>query len=274
MTNPPDCICRPLRADIEARYQAIAHDVRYGHYVRIPERICRCLDYFAVAADRRAIKARLHAYYLFIGVVDDVLDSSRLEAGREILVRLADRRPSFNEETEQAGVNLVTEVFKCHISREIYPVVLLRLEALYRAVVRERTAQTMRALIAQRRAVGRLTAELSYLLISPLLKGEHKALCRFLQQVGEVGCLLDSLIDLRADARLGLLSFRPTFRDQLQLAGQVLAEGSRVLLRHPRLVGLFLAAISDDLLDRFHARGPCLVPGQLIARRSGIHHVG
>jgi hypothetical protein len=260
-------MCRPARADVAARYQTIAQAARYGHYVRIPARICRCLDYFAVAADRRAIKARLHAYYLFIGVVDDVLDSSRLEAGREILAQFADRLPSCNEETEHSDINLVTEVFKAHIEREIYAPVLLKLEELYRAVVRERTAQTMRAFIAQRRAVGRLTAELSYLLISPLLAGEHKALCRFFRQVGELGCLIDSVIDFRADARAGLLSFRPTRRDHLQLAGLVLREGSRVLLQHPRLVGLFLTAVGDDLLDGLHARGPCLLSSQLIARR-------
>lgn len=267
MTNSLDCLCRPLRADVKARYQAIAHDVRYGHYVRIPARICRCLDYFAVAADRQAIRARLHAYYLFIGVVDDVLDASRLEAGREILARFADRLPTFNEETEHAGVNLVTEVFKAHIAREIYAPVLLKLEELYRAVVRERTAQTMHTFIAQRRAVGRLTAELSYLLISPLLAGEHAGLCRFFQQVGELGCLIDSVIDLRADARTGLLGFRPTRREHLQLAGQVLREGSSVLRQHPRLAGLFLTAVCDDLLDGLHARGPALVSNQLITRR-------
>src|SRR5215510_3738424 len=63
---------------VECRCQAIARESRYGHYVRIPERICRCLDYFKLDGDRLAVKERLRAYYLFIGVVDDAIDSGDL----------------------------------------------------------------------------------------------------------------------------------------------------------------------------------------------------
>jgi hypothetical protein len=140
---------------------------------------------------------------------------------------------------------------------------LARLEELYQAVVRERQSKTMRDYIEQRKVIGRLTAELSYLLIRPLLGSEHKDLCRFLKTIGEVGCLIDSVIDLRADNRLGLLSFRLTLKDYLNLTGQMLREGLKVTLRHPRLLGLFLEAVSDDLVDRLWARGACPVSNQL-----------
>lgn len=268
MTNSPDVVFRYRQAEIERLYQAVAQDARYGHYVRIPERICRCLDYFKVASRRSVVKERLHSYYLFIGVVDDAIDSSQLEAGREILKRLDNRSPSFNEETKQSCTKLVTEVLKCHISLEIYPLVLAKLEELYQAVVRERKSQTMKAYIEQRKAVGCLTAELSYLLIRPLLKSEREDLCRFLQQVGAVGCLVDSVIDLRADDQLGLLSFRPTLKDHLKLTGQMLREGLRVSLRHPRLFGLFWEAVSDDLFDRLHGRASCLSSDRLDSAKS------
>ena len=230
-------------------YQTISQDSRYRHYVRIPARICRCLDYFKVASSRKAVRERLHAYYLFIGVVDDAIDSSQLEAGREILEQLDNRKPFFNEATTPSHARLVTEVFKCHISLEVYPAILAKLEALYAAVVSERKSRTMRAYIEQRKAIGCLTAEVSYLLIQPLLMSEHKDLSRFLQKVGAVGCLVDSVIDLRADHRLGLLGFRPTLEDHLELTGQMLHEGLKILLKHTRLLGLFLEAISDNLLD-------------------------
>jgi hypothetical protein len=242
------------RGDLEWLYQTISQDSRYGHYVRIPGRICRCLDYFNVSSNRRAVKERLHSYYLFIGVVDDVIDSSRPEAGQDILKQLDSRTPIFNEETSHSEARLVTEILKCHISCEIYPSVLVKLEELYRAVIGERKSRTMRAYIEQRKAIGCLTAEVSYLLIRPLLESEHKDLCVFLQKVGEVGCLIDSVIDLRADNRGGLLGFRPTLKDYLKLTGQTLHEGLRILLKHPRLVGLFLESVSDDLLDQFRAR--------------------
>jgi hypothetical protein len=263
MMNSPDVISRYIQADIEWLYQAISQDPRYGHYVRIPERICRCLDYFNVTASRKAVKERLHAYYLFIGVVDDVIDSNRPEAGREILKRLENSTLFFNEETKQSPAKLVTEILKCHISLEIYPMALAKFDELYEAVVKERKSKTMGAYIEQRKAIGCLTAELSYLLIRPLLKNEHNDLCGFLKKVGAVGCLIDSVIDLKADARLGLLSFRPTLKDYLKLTAQMLHEGSTVILKHPRLLGLFLEAVNDDLLDQLRVRGACAVSDQL-----------
>ena len=259
MTNSPDITFGYIQTDIEWLYQAVSRDSRYGHYVRIPERICRCLDYFKVSSSRRAVKERLHSYYLFIGVVDDVIDSSRPEAGGEILKQLGNRIPSFDEETRRSRAKLVTEILKCHISLDIYPTVLAKLEELYRAVIRERKSKTMRAYIEQRKAIGRLTAEVSYLLIRPLLNSGRKDLCVFLQKVGEVGCLIDSVIDLRADDREGLLSFRPTLKDHLKLTGQMLHEGLGILLKHPRLLGLFVESVNDDLLDQFRARGACPV---------------
>jgi len=249
MTNSAHVIFRTREEDIQWRYQAISKDSRYGHYVRIPGRICRCLDYFKVAFNRGAVMERLHSYYLFIGVVDDAIDSSQLEAGREILNQLDGSKPFFDEETRQSHAKLVTEVFKRHISLEVYPAILAKLEALYEAVVRERRSRTMSAYIEQRKAIGCLTAEVSYLLIRPLLTGEHKDLRRFLQKVGEVGCLIDSVIDLRADDRMGLLSFRPTPKDYLKLTSQMLHDGFRILLSHTRLLGLFLEAIIDNLRD-------------------------
>jgi hypothetical protein len=263
MTNSPDAVFQYMQADIVRLHQAISRDARYGHYVRIPERICRCLDYFNVLFSRGDVKGRLLPYYLFIGVVDDVIDSGGLEAGREILKQLEDSTPVFNGETKRSRAKLVTEVLKFHISPDIYQPVLAGLEELYQAVVRERQSKTMRVYIEQRKVIGRLTAELSYLLIRPLLGGEHKDLCCFLKTIGEVGCLIDSVIDLRADNRLGLLSFRPTLKDYLKLTGQMLREGLKVILRHPRLLGLFLEAVSDDLFDRLWARGACPVSDQL-----------
>jgi hypothetical protein len=251
------------QADIERLHEAISQDARYGHYVRIPERICRCLDYFNVPSNRSAVKERLHSYYLFIGVVDDLIDSNQLEQGREILKQLENRTPYFNEETKQSRAKLVTEVLKCQISLDIYPLMLAKMEELYEAVVRERQSKTMTHYIEQRKIIGCLTAELSYLLIRPLLKRENKDLCLFLRNIGEIGCLIDSVIDLRADGRRGLLSFRPTLKDYLKLTGHMLQEGWKVIRRHPRLLRLFSEAISDDLFDRLWARRACRVPDQL-----------
>jgi len=56
--------------DLELAYQTLASDPRYAHFLNIPERIIRCLDYFGIACDRAEVRERLRAYYLCIGVAD------------------------------------------------------------------------------------------------------------------------------------------------------------------------------------------------------------
>lgn len=250
MTSLPDTLSRGAVADIRERYLTISLDSRYGHFVRIPERICRCLDYFRVAASRAAVSKRLHSYYLFIGVVDELIDSTRIEAGREILGRFDNRIPCFNQETMQSPARLAAEVLKCHIDGQTYSSALAHLKQLYQAVVRERNTTTITTYIEERKVVGRLTAKLSYLLVRPLFETDREDFRRFLEDVGEVGCLFDSVIDLRADDRLGLLGFSLTLKDHLKLVTITLREGVRVTLKHPRLLGLFLEAVGDNVLDR------------------------
>ena len=100
-----------------------------------------------------AARQGLHSYYLFIGVVDDLIDSTRIEAGREILGHFDNRIPCFNRDTIQSRAGLAAEVLKCHIHDEIYSTALAELERLYQAVVRERTSRTLRAYIEERKVV-------------------------------------------------------------------------------------------------------------------------
>ena len=254
-TNHTDAPRHPAGgAEVERLYRDIAVEARYGHYVRIPERICRCLDYFGVRHERAAVAERLHSYYLFIGVVDDAIDASRAGAGESVLKRLDASAPSFDEEARRTRTGLLTEVLKTHIGPDLHAPARRKLEELYGAVVGERGAETLGAYVERRKTVGRLTTEVSYLLIAPLLEGGRDGLLGFLRRVGEVGCLVDSVVDLRADARAGLLGFRPTARDRLRLAGLTFYEGLRVLREHPRLARLFLEAVGDVLLDRLRAR--------------------
>ena len=239
--------------DFDLAYQAIARDPRYAHFINIPERIIRCLDYFHLACSRIEVRQRLRAYYLFIGMVDDRIDRGELEIGKDILERFNDRVPCSANRTVGSPVSLVTEVLKQNISDDVYPAVVGKLHKLYQAVVAERKAETITAYIEQRKVVGRLTAELSYVLIRPFLEGDGRDFRPFLERVGAVGCLVDSVIDLRADTRLGLVSFKPTISDYLALLIATLREGLTVSMKHPALLGVFLEAVSDNVRDRFRA---------------------
>src|SRR5438552_15688241 len=92
--------------DLDLAYQAIARDPRYAHFINIPERIIRCLDYFHLACNRIEVSQRLRAYYLFIGVVDDKIDRGTLEIGKDILERFNDRVPWSDDSTRASPVSL------------------------------------------------------------------------------------------------------------------------------------------------------------------------
>jgi hypothetical protein len=254
-------------ADIERSYQAIACDPKYRHFVRIPARIIRCLDYFGIACDRAATVERLRSYYLFIGVVDDAIDSGQIGAGNRTLDYFGTQSPSFTGESRTSNVKLVTEILKCHIDDESYSLMTNKFRELYQEVVSERNAASIHKYVEDRRAVGRLTAELSYLLIRPLLRSESESLSRFMKRVGEVGCLVDSVIDLRSDHRLDLLGFAPGLVDYAKLAFCTLRDGARLSLKHPALFGLFLQAIVDNFHDRIGRNQPCVRHGIVSQRK-------
>jgi len=242
-----------LPSDVKQAYRNLADLTKYQHFVRIPDRIIQCIDYFGIACDPVIVRSRLHAYYLFIGVVDEAIDSGRIDAGKLILEDLSRPASGFDDETRRSSTRLITEILKVHISDRTYPTTMDKLRELYSKVVGERCATSIDSYIEQRKSVGSLTAELSFVLIQPHLNNNHQTLLRFMKQVGAIGCLVDSLIDLSNDRRLGLLGFRPRIRDYAKLIICILDSGLRVSLRHPGLGGLFLEAIADNVRDRFRA---------------------
>jgi len=242
-----------LPKDVRHAYQDLADDPKYQHFVRIPDRIVQCIDHLGIGCDQATARKRLHAYYLFIGVVDDAIDSGRIDTGSLTLEYLSTPPPVFDEEARRSSVKLMTEVLKSQISDETYPVMIAKLRDLYREVVSERGASSIDSYIGHRKTVGALTAELSYLLIRPGLSENSEALSEFMKQVGAIGCLVDSLIDLNADRRLGLLGFKPGLMDYTKLIDCILRDGLRVSLKHLGLSGLFLRAIVDNVRDRFRA---------------------
>ena len=83
--------------EITKRYEAVACDPRYFQFANIPNRILSCLESYATVRQPEMIQARLLAYYLFIGVVDDDIEAGEFEIGEKILSRLANPLPCFDE---------------------------------------------------------------------------------------------------------------------------------------------------------------------------------
>src|SRR5438105_6214537 len=147
--------------DIRRAYRAIADDPKYAHFIRIPDRIIRCIDYFGLDGNRATAKDRLLSYYLFIGVIDNALDSAHIETGRLVLEYLKTPLPCFDEACISSDVRLVTETLKSKISEESYFSLHQKLGRLYQRVLRERGATSICELMRLRKAVGALTADVS-----------------------------------------------------------------------------------------------------------------
>ena len=237
-------------ANYSERFESIARDPRYGHFVRIPRRIILCMDYFHVSGDRIATRRILTAYYLFIGVVDNAIDSGEAGAAQGVFACLAS--PACATHTLKSDVAFMTETLKNYFDDgENRAAIIAALHELYERVLAERSAISIDAYLENRRDVGRLTAEVSYLLIRPVLEHDENLLRCFMREVGAVGCLVDSIIDLDTDGRLGLLGFKPTLLARAKLIIRTLHEGMRMIYRHPALWFLFMQAIGDNINDRF-----------------------
>ena len=234
---------------IGMRYKEIVGDPRYFQFARIPNRIIQCLELCGISCDRERVRECLRAYYLFIGVVDDEIDCARFDVGEKILKRFAHPIPSFDEETRNSRAQFMTEILKQHLNPTNLQL-QRKFRHLHKANIAERHAPTMRAYIKQRELVGRLTAELSYLLIRDHLSCDRSNVRQLMKEVGAVGCLVDSVVDAASDKRAGLLSFSPTHFDSLFLFTQTLRHGLRITLKHPRLMPLFVEAIRDNFYDR------------------------
>src|SRR5437588_3958097 len=113
-----------LPNDVRRAYHDLANLPKYQHFVRIPDRIIQCINYFGITCDRAMAGERLHAYYLFIGVVDDAIDSGRIDGGRLILDYLGTPAPVFGEAARRSSVRLITEILKFQISEETYQMML------------------------------------------------------------------------------------------------------------------------------------------------------
>ena len=254
--NADSLSCDSQSAGLQAAYRTIAKDPKYKHFINIPDRIIRCIDHFEIDGNRKSIKARLQSFYLFIGVVDDAIDSGQIATGARVLNYLDGGTPKFDEGSRTSNIELVTEILKRQISGDDYWLIVEKFRSLYQEVLRERAATSIEHYIDRRQLVGSLTAELSYLLISPLLKKDSEALRYLMKDVGAVGCLVDSLIDLDSDYRLGLLVFKPTLRCYAKLLSRTVQLGLSLSLKHPRLCLLFLQAIFDNIRDRISRNQP------------------
>ena len=249
----------PVNPDLWRRYQAIVNDSRYRHFTRIPNRIVRFLDSFQIDFDRDTVLERLLSHYLFIAIVDDAIDSGEEGAAQTVFECFSDGARRSNEPSRFSDVTIVTEVLKSQTGADNWPPMLHLLRRAHREVIGESTATSIGAYIKHRKALGRATAKQSYLLIRDALKEPNRKLCRLMEEIGAVGCLIDSVIDVRQDHRTGLLNFDLTAGNYVALCFSTASAGVRVLAKKPSLAFILAEAMVDNVRDRDRAR-PNAIP--------------
>ena len=258
---------RCVNRELLRRYRRIAENSRYRHFTRIPGRIVRFLDTFHIEFDRDAVHERLLAHYLFIALVDDAIDSGQAEVAQNIFDRLSQVGCDVNEIPGASDVVIVTEMLKSYIEEPRRVPMLRTLQCANREVIRERAAESVRAYIRHRKLLGRATAKQSYLLIQSALIEPHQNLCRLMEEIGAVGCLVDSVIDIGEDHRSGLLNFDLTAVNYGKLFFSTGVAGMRVLIKMPSLIFLLAEGVLDNVRDRGRSRPP-VIPQATSLRQS------
>ena len=246
-----------VNPELWRRYQTIIDDARYRHFTRIPERIVRFLDTFHIEFDRDTVLERLLSHYLFIAVVDDAIDSGEEGVAQMVFNHLSSA--ACVELPRLSDVAIVTEVLKCYMDADNSGAMLQLLRRAHCEAISERVAKSMDEYIKHRNALGRATAQQSYLLIQPALKEPNQHLCRLMEEIGAVGCLVDSVIDLRQDHQTGLLNFDLTAAKYVALCFRTATAGLRVLAKNPSLTFILADAVVDNVRDRDRAR-PYSIP--------------
>lgn len=239
-----------MNPELWRRYQEIVDDSRHSHFTRIPERILRCLDSLRIEFDRADAHERLLAHYLFIAVVDDAIDSGDEGVAQTVFDRFHDPACNLNQIADASDVAIVTEILKSHVEDDNRVSLLRSLQRAHREVIQERETRSIREYIRHRKALGRATAKQSYLLIESALSEPNHKLCRLMEEIGAVGCLVDSVIDAREDDRSGLLNFDLTAVSYAALCFSTTIAGLRVLAKRLSLIFLVAEAVIDNIRDR------------------------
>ncbi len=236
-------------SEVELRYEHLARDPRFFQFANIPDRIIKCLKFYGIDHDEFRVRSALLAYYIFIGVTDEVIDSQG-DDGKTSLACSTNPSLCLNVSVACSDAEFMAEILKQYFPAGASQQIRAKFRTLYRINFAERQARTLTDFLKSRKLLGRVTADISYLLIRDHLRNDGFKLRQLMREVGAVGCLIDSLVDARDDQRAGALTFRPSFSESLRLAAHTLALGTRLGLRHLGLLSLFAQAFVDNIRDR------------------------
>ncbi len=239
-------------------------DKRYSPYLRLPYKITKFLKYFKIKFDFEKIVEATKAYFLWLKVVDDEIDEKNkgLSAIKEEIERSLSGKKNRakgleelcqNGQTEKSALIIATENFKKVIKKESFPKMKKELEALYTAAVLESDSPTMEEYIASRKEIGRQTANCAYSLIKQYCYAPNtlnKKFYEFFCEIAELGCLVDSAIDIKKDLEKKVLKFSPSFADKMKLYLETTKKTIKLFQKYPGLSKEFLESVRGVIKNR------------------------
>ena len=222
---------------------------RYTQYASIAPRISQTLAYLGYSFPKDKVHDTLMAYYLFVAIVDDLMDAGQPDIGWRVLDYFRDNDPLADYSCKQ--LRQACEILRYKIHRDYYQTFLEKLDRLHRKVLEEKAATDSPCYFDLRVLTGGLTAEISFDLIGDVLDHKKPPKNNLIVEIGEVGSLIDSIVDAPADFRNKLMSVSPGFRFYQSLLMRTGKMITGILWRNPQLFGLCLESTADVWLDRF-----------------------
>jgi len=73
----------------------------------------------------------------------------------------------------------------------------------------------------------------------------------FFQQLGSLGCLVDSIVDIKKDVDDKVLRFEPLIKDRINLYFKTIQRGTIFILKHPGLYKSFLYSLINNIKDKY-----------------------
>ena len=220
---------------------------RFAKYRSMCWKISKYIDSFKIEYNKEDVEARVGIFSIWLKVVDDEMEKSDKNVGKDILNRLQDPSPRFDEETKGSPSKFLTEILKKQIKPGIYGAVLTGFYALYTSVVDNDNSTNMDDYISSRRKSGELTANIIYQLIEPDLRGNLNKFKKFLMQLGGVGNLVDSCLDIKKDISNGAFKFIPSALDVAKLYTKTSMEGIKMFIEYPTFSFKFFRSIIKNI---------------------------
>lgn len=239
------------KSQAQKNISLLLQDEKYAPYLKIADKVPHFLDYFQMDYDKQGVKTSLSLYFLWLKCIDEELDTGDEHIGEQVKQNLLNSQPNITEEIIASTPLLLSEVLKVQTTPATYHHLLENLHELYDSTLSEKTAPSMSQYIYQRKKSGILTAQGAFIMMEPHLLTHNHKFVSFFQQLGALGNIVDSVVDLRNDIHSQTYSFHVTFLDVVQLYTQTSKDAIKVILQHPRLVKQFSKSAVNVLKNSF-----------------------